>query len=588
MILEEFASDLVRLNGTWAGALVDISKDAHLAEEGRSNDLNVLKIIPGESDVFRVAIRIPLECAEGYWYPAGLHERPLMPDWKGTDTIGIVSSSPLGCLYDGDGRAMLGYATDWLVKDCQLQFGVSEEEMAFVILIQRKRAVAGEPLQLALADRGDTLSRTIAGLRQWQTKRVGKVGRNLPEAAKAPVYSTWYAYSQAIDASLIEADALVARDIGCRAVFIDDGWQKMANGRWYAGCGDWLPDAGKFPDFRAHVARLKALGMSVVVWVAPLLLGNKSDAFSHMAVYAPHHAPRLRANILDVRFREVRDFFVSSCLRVIEDYDLDGLKIDFLNDATVYVGTRGRGDINDVGEAMQQTLEQLCCSLEERGRADAIIEFRQPYVNTAVAAYANVVRAFDCPTDVVVGRRAIIDTRMTSSAVVHSDPLVWDRSGGAQAAARQILAGYFSVPQISMRLTELPSDQRVVINHVLAHWERTRDIVIHGELDGGLPSAGYPVVQCVDGAGNGVIGVYSDTIVDLDCSVFRQLTLLNATTKSKLVLRLSGAPAEVIVDVSDMVGARVRIASHRLDQGFWLVDVPPCGIAVLDIRRVDE
>lgn len=69
--------------------------------------------------------------------------------------------------------------------------------------------------------------------------------------------------------------------------------------------------------------------------------------------------------------------------------------------------------------------QQLRCTLEERRRADAI-EFL--HVNAATAAHANVVRAVDCPAEVVVGR-ATIDTRMTSSAVIHSDCLVWDRCG---------------------------------------------------------------------------------------------------------------------------------------------------------------
>ena len=56
-------------------------------------------------------------------------------------------------------------------------------------------------------------------------------------------------------------NAEAARGIGCKSVFIDDGWQKFGDGRWYAGCGDWVPDTAKFPDLRGTVAELSKAGL---------------------------------------------------------------------------------------------------------------------------------------------------------------------------------------------------------------------------------------------------------------------------------------------------------------------------------------
>ena len=67
--------------------------------------------------------------------------------------------------------------------------------------------------------------------------------------------------------------------LGCGSIFIDDGWQQYGSGRGYSGCGDWVPDPVKFPDMRATVRRFQDAGVGVVLWIAPLLLGEKAHVF---------------------------------------------------------------------------------------------------------------------------------------------------------------------------------------------------------------------------------------------------------------------------------------------------------------------
>ena len=139
-------------------------------------------------------------------------------------------------------------------------------------------------------------------------------------------------------------------------MFVDDGWQRLAVGRGYAGCGDWVPDTAKFPDLAAFSADVHDQGAGVVLWIAPLLLGRDAEVFATLGRFAPHAAERLHCHILDPRHREVREHLAATCTRLVVDYDLDGLKIDFLDTAMVYRGTPSSGDIDDVGEAMQALL----------------------------------------------------------------------------------------------------------------------------------------------------------------------------------------------------------------------------------------
>ena len=47
------------------------------------------------------------------------------------------------------------------------------------------------------------------------------------------------------------------------------------------------------------------------------------------------------------------------CTRLMVDYALDGLKIDFLNNVMSYAGTPSTGDIADVGDAMTLVLREI-------------------------------------------------------------------------------------------------------------------------------------------------------------------------------------------------------------------------------------
>ena len=155
-----------------------------------------------------------------------------------------------------------------------------------------------------------------------------------------------------MNAEVIESEAALAVPMGCGTVFIDDGWQQLAVGRGYQACGDWVPDTDKFPDLLAHIRRARALRAGVVLWVAPLLRGTDSDAYADLAEYATLRRTPTDCFILDPRHRTVREHLADVCLRLVTDYGVDGLKIEFLDLAMRYQGTPAAGDILDVGEAM--------------------------------------------------------------------------------------------------------------------------------------------------------------------------------------------------------------------------------------------
>ena len=493
-----------------------------------SDDGDVQRIRLTVRDGGQVILQAPLGDAAGYWFPAVGSERGLPADWLGGDTFSAIRSAPVGVLYDADGTSHLAFGVDWTTGEGELQFGVSEEDKNFVVRlpIDGRIAARAEELDVVVASRAGGYQEALRAVAD--ALYTSSPARPASSAAREPVYSTWYGYSQRISDEIVSRDLPVAAELGFGSVFLDDGWQRFGDGRWYAGCGDWVPDEAKFPDLRDFVGRAQAQGLEAVLWLAPLLVGEQSEAFARLAPFASRYSDGLRAWVLDPRHREVREFVVETCARLMRDYGLDGLKIDFLNNASVYAGTPSSGDIDDVGFAMVELLRGVADAVDV-ARPGALIEFRQPYVSPTVAAFADVVRADDCPADADRNRRSVVDLRLLAGAqVVHADPIMWAPEMGADAVTRQLLAGFFGVPQVSMPLADLTDEHRRTIAERLAQWRSLRELLLDGRITAGVPHRGYPVVQSRRGDVLLVVD-YESGLAELDLTGVREVVVLNAT-----------------------------------------------------------
>ncbi|MER7498727.1 alpha-galactosidase [Nonomuraea pusilla] len=458
-------------------------------------------------------------------------------------------------------------------------------------------------------------------------------GLPVPEAGRVPAYSTWYSFHQEVTATDVEAEAGLAAELGCGLLILDDGWQRGAHGGGYAGCGDWEPDPEKFPDFGAHVRTVRGLGLAYLAWIAPLLLGDDSAARDRLAAFAPHARPDWRCHVLDPRHEEVRRFVVDSCVRLVERYDLDGLKIDFLDAAMAYADDPAQGDPDaqrdlegrgvqdaepdrgarrdagqggrsrhnapreqsaererrpgddgartDVGEAMRVLLTELRDRLQAVRGADLLIELRQPYTGAGMLEFGNLLRAGDCPADAAGNRVRTLDlSAARRESAVHSDMLMWDPQAPPRAAARQLLSVLHAVPQISVRLSRLPEGHRAMTAFWLAFWRERRDVLTRGDLDAGRPDELHPVVIARDAA-RAVVTVHSPShAARLDPTGLAEIAVVNNTAAEHVLLDLTH-PAAARLDVRDVCGVPVRRASARLEAGPRRLAIPPSGLCLI-------
>ena len=495
-----------------------------------------------------LSFEVDLADAVGYWHPGPRSGRALPPDWSGSTVTSLVHGAPVGALYDADGEVLLGWAAAEGIAELSVQFGVSEEHKTFAVKICPTRPLTRD-LVLLVDTTHDNLAETVRRLGAWLSNRCAGAVLEPPAIARLPVYSTWYTFTQDINDDLVTDEAALARELGCGSVFIDDGWQQYAHGRGYQGCGDWLPDLAKFPNLTSTVKNLHDYDAAAALWIAPLLIGRHSQAFGTLADFAPHWEAALNCHVLDPRHPEVRAHVADICLRLADNYDADLLKIDFLDRATAYAETAGGGDIADVGEAMAAMLGEVRTRLADAGHGDVVFEFRQPYVSPAIARFGQILRANDCPADSVVNRTTSIDARLLSvGQIVHTDPMMWGIRGGVRAVAQQLYAGWFAVPQISMRLSDLPPEQLTALRGLLALWRQHSDVTLDGVLYLSGAERGYDLVSAVRAdLDRSVIACYSPLVVDLDAHPTAETTVINATPTERLVLRTSRPIADGVV-----------------------------------------
>ncbi|MFG3052191.1 glycoside hydrolase family 36 protein [Kitasatospora sp. NPDC048239] len=540
-----------------------------------ADGLRVLEVTAGNSPV-EVRFSVPLGDAVGYWHPQGGWRRTLLADWEGQARVSLVAGHAAGCLYDQSGATMLAFAATDPVPETSVRFGVSEEDDTHVVHLSLP--ASERPHRLLLVPRAPSVATAMRLLRGWFARSTTPM--KVPGSARTPVYSTWYAFNQNVDEQAVETQADLAAGLGCGVLILDDGWQELGHGRGYAGCGDWRPDRAKFPDFAGHVARVQEAGLRYMAWVAPLLLGPDAECFAEWAPFAPTPAGVPGAYVLDPRRPEVRRHVVDQMAGLVRESGLDGLKVDFLDQAMVYAGD-GAGD---VGQAMIALLTELRDALEA-ARPDLLLELRQPYVGPGMAPFGNMLRSFDCPADAPANRVRTLDTSLLAvGGAVHSDMLLWSPDAPVEAVARQLIGALHSVPQISVRLDRIPQAHRDAIAFWLRQWQRHADLLLDGEVEPGRPDELYPLVRAAAGD-RALLSVHGDLVVPLDFAAYRQVQLVNGSAGDRVVVEVHGGGVWVRGEIHGPDGRIMEGSLEFMPDGPRPLAVPRGGLATLTITE---
>ena len=318
----------------------------------------------------------------------------------------------------------------------------------------------------------------------------------IPENAALPLYSSWYDFHQEPEQYLLERELEKAAEIGFKTFILDDGWQFEGNNTGdYSKCGDWSVAKDKFPDFKAFCDRVHSFGIKMLMWFPVPFVGFETEDYKRLKHIMAYDNPAFGAGVLDVRYPEAREYIINTYKRFVRDYGVDGLKLDFIDAFNVRASeippANDKTDVGSIDEAVRILMNEIYAEMTAYD-PDFMFEFRQNYVGAEMVNHCNMLRVCDCAADPVTNRIGMAALKLVNSATaIHSDMLLWGHNEDPLNCRRQLLNILFSVPQISVRLTEVPEEHLRVIRGFVKYWLENKDVLYNGRFRARHPELNY-------------------------------------------------------------------------------------------------
>lgn len=465
-------------------------------------------------------------------------------EWRYGFDSQLSTLAPACCFYNIADENRLSAALSETMETVRVHTGAYEEErrmrLQFTLFSQGAVARTEYRTTLRLDMRTLPFYRVIEQMAAWY-ENSGEM-MPVPEAALEPVFSTWYAFHQKVSQQKVYEQCKAYAELGCKAIILDDGWQTDDEGRGYQFCGDWEVAEKKFPDLKAHVADVQALGMKYLVWFSVPFVGKKSQAWPRFKDKLLSYNEQHLAGVLDPRYPEVRTFLIDTYCQMVQTYHLDGVKLDFIDEFTLKNASESAlaPDADRDYDSLQQAVDVLLTDIRhalEAIQPDIMIEFRQRYIGPMIRRYGNIFRVHDCPNDPIMNRMSIMDLRLFSgNTAVHSDMIIWSPEDTAESAALHFINTLFSVQQLSPCIDQLPAQHITMMSHWLRFWKKHRIILLEGTLTTCSPEMQYPAISAQKDD-HKVMSVHGPLVVDVFNTDEKQLTLVNGTLKTSVAIR---------------------------------------------------
>lgn len=522
-----------------------------------------------------------LDCA-GMWHPNCGFDRSVDADWSRYLRSMTASSAPVVTLFSEDGRNRCTLAVSEAKEVMEIRPGVHEEDGTILLQVRVPDAYTAETGTyelVILIDRRDIpFYESIASVSGWWETECGLTPLEPVDAAREPVYSTWYSYHQNLTDKQIEAECELASEIGFKTVILDDGWQTDDNHRGYAFCGDWEVSKNRFPDFRAHIQKIHDMGMKYMAWYSVPFLGCRAKKWDEFKDKILYYADSMEAGVLDPRYPEVREYLVKTYIDGIRRWNLDGFKLDFIDQMIAGSRTPAYNEAMDY-VSVQEALDCLMLRIYDalsREKPEVMIEFRQRYIGPNMRRYGNMFRVTDCPNSAIRNRVGVVDLRMLSGrTAVHSDPLMWHIDETPELAAIQIISSIFSAVQISVKLADSTEEMRKMLRFWIGFMREHKDLLQKGQLCPQEPHNLYPVVWTADRE-KAVCAVYSENRVIVLSDDVKEYIILNGSKGTRIILE-SSLDGVYEITVKDCAGEETETFRHEGAMGLLPVRVPIAG-----------
>ena len=526
---------------------------------------------------------LPSSDVAGYWSSGSFNDKTIGPSWGPSSTKSMLAKeAPVIALFGHDDTNRLNFAASEALNTVILSSGIMEEDgmiyNKMTFFSEKQSSLNSYEVKVRFDTRPQPYSKALAEVADWWASFDFLKPVKVPEVARKPVYSSWYSYHQNVTMNALLEECKLAKKMGFESIIVDDGWQTLDSNRGYAYTGDWEPE--RIPEMKAFVKAVHDLDMKFMLWYGVPFVGEKSKAHDLMKGKFLRYWDGQGTYVLDPRYPEVREFIIKTYVDATNEWDLDGFKLDFIgrfnagNDTDL---TKANGrDFASVNEATDVLMSDLLKSLQEI-KPDIMIEFRQPYVGPAMRKYGNMFRATDCPNLASVNRIRTSDLRLLSgNTAVHSDMLMWHYDEPVEVAALQLLNVMYSVPQISVRLEDIPKDHFKMIKYYTAYWLKNRAVLLDGDFHAVSPLTNYPKLEGFT-ENKKIVTIFNDQIVDIPLGKYAEFDILNAKRSKRVVVVASGMKSPYKYQVLNCMGDFIKEDVIELEEGTYSFDVPPSG-----------
>jgi len=521
------------------------------------------------------------------WHPKCRAAHYLDPNWSGAANNMISSGAPIHAFYDGQGSNQYTVALSEAKMATQFRNGVIEEngnlQLRFYLGTRQYTNKYETEITIRIDERKIPLYKAISDTAKWW-EDLGMTPAYVPAAAKEPCYSFWYSYHQNINEKNVEEECKRAKEIGFDVCIVDDGWQTDDVGRGYAYCGDWEPCPSKFPDMAAHVKRVHDIGMKYILWYSVPFVGYYSKSYEIFKGKFLRKNDGAKDCVLDPRYKEVRDYLIETYKKALTEWDLDGFKLDFIDqweDRDENAPYNEAMDIPSLKDAVETFMITVMNELKSI-KPDILIEFRQNYIGPHMRRFGNMFRVGDCPYDYIENRMSSLDMRMyMGNSAVHSDMLMWHKDESAEKDALQIIDVLFSVMQYSARLDSLNERTAKMSKFWLNFMKEKKDVLLEGDLRSYDQHLNYSWAESIKG-NESIAVVYSE-----DKCITPELKetsyIINGTTSSRVISEISGS---YDIEIFDCCGEKVKEqVVLNAENEITVLQIPVGGLAKLVIKE---
>src|SRR5262249_32983740 len=236
----------------------------------------------------------------------------------------------------------------------------------------------------------------------------------------------------------------------------------------------------------------------------------------------------MRFRNLSPRRRETRQVVGDLIERLMRDYELDGLKIDFVDALALDNLVTTDTDYCTLGEGVYDILS-AAIDRAQAVKPDALIEFRNSYANLASRRYANIYRASDVPINFAMNRWQVTMLRLLApDRAVHLDPALWHPSDSEENVAVHLINIICSVPMVSIELDRYPQPHLHLLRYSIGFYNTHRDTIIHGRFAPDIRLGHVPIIRFT-GSSEQIVGIYDDVPCALGSDPL-PLWILNAST----------------------------------------------------------